>query len=140
RAMQVRAAEQPREVQELAARIERLRERMRCGDPDMAADEIQLAIERAEAKRHELEDSQPEARRSARILTLLPKAADAYRRQIILGLAGNPRAAGKARLILRELFGGEIRLVPDEDGGLIAHWRLHTAVLLRAVGGSGGRI
>jgi hypothetical protein len=36
RAMQTRAAETtPRELQELVARIERLRERLRTGDPDM---------------------------------------------------------------------------------------------------------
>lgn len=44
-------------------------------------------------------------------------------------------------MLLKELFGGEIRLVPDEQGGLVAHWNLHTAALLRGVGtvGSGGR-
>jgi hypothetical protein len=40
-----------------------------------------------------------------------------YRQQIALGLDGDPRAALKARVILRELFGGKIRLVPDENGG-----------------------
>lgn len=46
--------EQPRELQELNARIERLRERLKRGDADMTPDEIQAAIERAEAKAHEL--------------------------------------------------------------------------------------
>jgi integrase len=51
-------------------------------------------------------------------------------------------AALKARVILRELFGGKIRLVPQLDGGLIAHWNLHPGALLRSLGtyGSGGRI
>jgi hypothetical protein len=40
--------------------------------------------------------------------TMLPRAAEAYRRQITLGLEGEPRAALKARMILRELFGGEV--------------------------------
>lgn len=47
--------EQPRELQELNARIERLRERLNRGDADMTSDEIQAAIERAEAKARELE-------------------------------------------------------------------------------------
>jgi len=71
---------------------------------------------------------------------MLPRAAEACRRQITQGLAGDQRAALKARVILRQLFGGEIRLVPDESGGLVAHWNLNTAALVNAVGscGSGG--
>src|SRR6185437_5461524 len=46
RATQERAVEAPRELQELAARIERLRERLQHGDPDMTADELQAAIDR----------------------------------------------------------------------------------------------
>jgi hypothetical protein len=44
-------------------------------------------------------------------------------------------------LILRELFGGKIRLVPQLDGGLMAHWNLHPGALLKSLGtyGSGGR-
>jgi hypothetical protein len=59
----------------------------------------------------ELEEQGPAARQSAKILIMLPRAAEAYRRQIIQGLAGDQRAALKARMILRQLFGGEIRLV-----------------------------
>jgi site-specific DNA recombinase len=51
RAIQTQAVEQPHELQELTARIERLRERLKRGDPDMTADEIQAAIDRAAAKR-----------------------------------------------------------------------------------------
>ena len=73
---------------------------------------------------------------------MLPRAAEAYRRQIKLGLDGDEREALKARVLLRELFGGEVRLVPLEGGGLDARWNLHTEALLRGVGtcGSGGRI
>jgi site-specific DNA recombinase len=142
RAMQTRAVEQPQELQELTARIERLRERLKHGDPDMAADEIQAAIDRASAKRSELQGSQHTAMPSAKMFTMLPRAAEAYRRQITLGLDGDPRAALKARSILRELFGGKIRLVPQLDGGLMAHWNLHPGALLKGLGtyGSGGRI
>jgi site-specific DNA recombinase len=79
---------------------------------------------------------------SLRIVSMLPKAAEAYRRQITLGLEGEPRAVLKARSILRELFGGEIRRVPEPDDGLTAHWNLHVSTLAGTLGkvGSGGRI
>jgi site-specific DNA recombinase len=121
RAMRTRVVEVPLELQDLCARIERLRERLKHGDPDMPADEIQAAVDRAESKRRELEEQGPAARRSAKILTMLPRAAEAYRREITQGLAGNQRAALKARVILQQLFGGEIRLVPNASGGLAAH-------------------
>jgi site-specific DNA recombinase len=47
REKETRAIEAPRELQELVARIARLRERLRAGDPDLTADELQGAIERA---------------------------------------------------------------------------------------------
>ena len=40
RSMQAQALELPRELQELQARIARLRERLKKGDPDMPADEL----------------------------------------------------------------------------------------------------
>jgi hypothetical protein len=43
------------------SRIARLRERLHRGDPDMPADELQAAIERAEAKRRDLVESLPDA-------------------------------------------------------------------------------
>lgn len=141
-AMQTRATEAPRELQELAARIERLRERLVKGDPDMPPDEIQAAIARAEGKRRELEEQQPEAKQSARVLSFLPRAAHLYCRQITLGLEGDPRAALQARVFLREWFGGKIGLEPLADGGLMAHWNQCSAALLKGLGtfGSGGRI
>jgi hypothetical protein len=39
------------ELEALDARIERSRERLKGGDPDLTADELQAAIDRAEAKR-----------------------------------------------------------------------------------------
>lgn len=65
------------------------------------------------------------------------------RRQVAQGLDGNPQAAQKARLFLREWFGGKIRLEPLADGGLMAHWNQNiNALVSTAVGtfGSGGRI
>ena len=48
----------------------------------MTSDEIQEAIDRAEQKRRELRDQQPEAKQSANVLSILPRAAELYRRQI----------------------------------------------------------
>jgi site-specific DNA recombinase len=144
RATQTRAAEMPKELQELGARIERLRERLRRGDPDMTADEIQAAVDRAEAKRQELLGEQPEVRKTAKVLSILPGAAEMYRRQVAFGLEGDPDASLKARVFLREWFTGRIDLEPLPDGGLMAHWNENAAALLRAANlgtsGSGGRI
>jgi site-specific DNA recombinase len=141
------AVNRPADLTALEARIARLKTRLRVGDPDMTADEVQLAITSAEAKRAELLAAQPEAKITARILTTLPQAAAAYRRQIAEGTDGNPRAAAKARAAIRQLLEDEkIRLVPDyEAGHLVAEFGLHRFALLRAAGasrdlGSGGRI
>ena len=125
RVMQTQAAEAPQELQELASRIERLRERMRRGDPDMAADELQAG-----------------AAFSGRAPSILPRAAELYRRQVALGLEGDPQATLKARVFLREWFGGKIRLEPLPDGGLMAHWNQNVGALCKGLGscGSGGRI
>lgn len=132
-----RADKAPRELVELEARIARLRERLKQGDPDMPADEIEAAIESAEGKRRELEANLPEAKVSYKLLARLPQAAELYRRQIAEGLEGDPRAMNKARCFLRELFSGEIRLQPQADGGLIALWNLAPTALLKGVGTCG---
>lgn len=142
---QVHADQAPREVLEISARIDRLRERLKAGDPDLDADELQGAIESAERKRRDLQNAQPAAKTSARVRAMLPKAAKLYTRQIDLGLAGDEREALKARVFLREAFGGEITLKPDAAGGLTAHWMQQSACLMSAAmgcrpSGSGGRI
>ncbi|MBV8910469.1 MAG: hypothetical protein JOZ89_06890, partial [Gammaproteobacteria bacterium] len=86
------ASEVPHELQELTARLERLRERLRKGDPDLTADELQVAIDRAEAKRAGLESQQPAAKASAKVLAMLPLAAEHCRRWINLALSGDQRA------------------------------------------------
>lgn len=142
-AIRQRAVEQPKEIQEIGARIERLRARLQTGDPDLAPDELQAALERAEGKRDELMAQQPSARRTAKIFEALPRAAELYGRQITAGLDGNAREALKARTFLRELFeGGRIDLVAEPDGSLFAEFGLQKVALLRAIGtyGSGGRI
>ena len=102
-------------------------------DADMTPDMIEAAIAHAEAKRQELEKQPPEARQSARVLTALPKAAEMYRRQIAKGLDGDPRAAFKARVFLRELL-GRINLKPEGEGELWAEYGAAPAGLLKVVG------
>jgi hypothetical protein len=80
----------PRELEELAALIERLRERLRKGDPDMPSDDILAAIERAESKRRELSQQAVMSVPATKILTMLPRAAALFREQIMLGLDGDP--------------------------------------------------
>lgn len=131
----------PRELQELDARIARLRERLKAGDPDLTADELQVAIENAESKRAELRDARPAERENARVLAMLPRAAELYREQIDQGLGGDPSAAAKARTILRDIL-GEIILSPCEDGSLWAEYAMQPAALLIGAGtdGRGDRI
>ncbi len=126
----------PRELQELDARIMRLRERLKDGDPDLAADELQAGIDRAENKRRELVDARPAERENARVLAILPRAAELYREQIDLGLGGDPAEAAKARTILRDML-GEIMLSPGEDGSLWAEYAMQPAALLIGAGTSG---
>jgi site-specific DNA recombinase len=129
----------PQETAALDARLERLRERLKNGDPDMMPDELQATIERVEAKRRELTNvtARTVAGDGAKILSLLPKAAEYYGQQIALGLDGDPRAAAKARPIVRELLGGKVELVPGEDGSLWAEYGLHMTALLQGAGTCG---
>ena len=77
RALQARMTEQPQELQELNARILGLRELLNRGDPDMGPDEIQAAIERAEAKAKELQGLGSAATPAMKVFTMLPRAAEA---------------------------------------------------------------
>ena len=141
RVMQTQSNVAPRELQELAARIERLKERLRKGDPDMTPDEIQAAIDRAQAKRREFAHPHPDITASNAIFSILPRSAELYRNEVMLGLDGDPKAALKARVFLREWFCGKIRLEPLPDGGLMAHWNENRQALLtgceRVVAGAG---
>jgi hypothetical protein len=58
------------------------------------------------------------------------------------GLDANPQAALKARVFLREWFGGKIRLKPLPGGGLMVHRNQSVGALLKSLGtyGSGGSI
>jgi len=137
-AAQVEGTAAPKELQELDARIGRLRARLAGGDRDMEPDELQAAIARAEAKRRELAAVQPAATEMARVFALLPKAAAEYQQQIREGLNGSPAQAGKARLILREMV-GPIELDQQADGSVWASYKIDPAVLIQAAGGTDGR-
>ena len=68
-------------------------------------------------KRRELEDQRFGVNGSMnKALAIMPRAVELYRRQVALGLDGNQQAAQKARLFLREWFGGKVRLEPLADG------------------------
>jgi site-specific DNA recombinase len=77
RARSSRAVRAPQELQDLDARITRLRERLRRGDPDMTADELQAAIDRAEQKRRELLELDEATAQPVKVASVLPRAADA---------------------------------------------------------------
>jgi site-specific DNA recombinase len=138
-----RAEDAPREVRELEARIERLKLRQAAGDPDMPPDEIAAAIDVAAAKLAGLRTEQPHAKQSARMIAMLPRAAEEIRAEIDHALAGNERSILRSRAALRRLVDGKISLTPGEEGSLWAQYKLRpTALLLKAAGtcGSGGRI
>ncbi|MGO8854420.1 MAG: recombinase family protein [Steroidobacteraceae bacterium] len=128
-----RAAAAPRELEELDARLERLR----GGVADLEPDELAAAIARIEAKRNELKAAVPAHRDRAQVLALLPKAAAAYLKQVDAFAAGDARATQKIRLVLKEII-GPIRLAPESDGSLWATYkRLDVAALVRTAGTSG---
>ena len=137
RAHASQAQQRPKQLAELDARIERLRDRLKNGDPDLTTDELQGAIDRAIEKRKELEAVLPEAKQSATVLAALPRAVALYRQQIELGLEGDARAALKARAILRQLFNGRIVLRPCTDRSLWAEYEIQPRALVK-VGTGGG--
>jgi site-specific DNA recombinase len=116
------ASEATGEAALLDERIKRLRKRLKEGDPDLDADELEVAIEKAEAKRAALAAAPATQRDADRVVMMLPKAAEAYRRMVGLGLTKDPEAAAQARTVLRQLVGGGIKLVPIQaKGGRPAH-------------------
>jgi hypothetical protein len=111
----------------------------------MPAPDIKAVLARIISAYDEMRSNPPSSARpgnvgeSAKLLTILPNAAELYRRQIALGLDGaHPQITLKARLALRELL-GQIRLEPGEDGSLWAAYEVQPAVLVQgAVSGYAG--
>jgi site-specific DNA recombinase len=131
REAEVQAEAAPKALAALDQRLSRLRARLAAGDPDMTQDELQGVIRDVEQKRAVVKAAQPEAKQHARVLALLPKAAQAYAEQLELGIddAGDPRAVQRARLILRDLI-GKITYTPRPDGSLWASYRLNPGILV----------
>lgn len=115
---------------------------MAADDPDMAPDELQAAIVRAQAKRQELLDALTANRHVGNVIAALSKAAELYRRQIAAVLDGRPRETARARLLLRKIFGGKVPLTRRGKEPWAQIVLRPEALLLRAEGtdGSGGRI
>jgi site-specific DNA recombinase len=137
RSEQSKAAQVPAEVQAIDERIERLRTRLHNGDPDLAPDELEAALSKAEEKRRSLLNA-PSMANGARVISMLPGAAAEFREQIKHGLAGDSGAALKARVVLRQYFGGQIKMLPEAGGSLYAEYLEHRISLLPGVGTSGG--
>jgi hypothetical protein len=78
RAEQTKTTQVPAEMQVIEERIERLRARLRNGDPDLAPDELEAALVKAEEKRRSLLAS-PSSVDGARVIALLngPSACSA---------------------------------------------------------------
>src|SRR5208337_2994494 len=137
RSDQAKAEQAPTEMQAIDERIERLRVRLRNGDLDLAPDELEAALSKAEEKRRLLLNA-PSAATGARMISMLPSAAAEFREQIKHGLAGDAGASLKARVVLRQYFGGQIKMLPEAGGSLYAEYQEHRIALLPGVGTSGG--
>lgn len=137
-----RSGDDNRELKDLEGRLARLRARQKEGDPDMAPDELQAVIDRAEAKRRQLVAGYQQGSEVARILSTVPRAAELCEERIALGLQGDKTACEEARIILRSLIPDRVRLSKKADGSLWAHCAIQPAALLASTGtrGRGDRI
>jgi site-specific DNA recombinase len=144
RASSGEAENAPAEVKDLDKQIANLRKRQST-DKDMSRAEIQTIIDGKLSRRAELVALQrPIAhKRADSVIAMLPKAAQLYRDEIRAGLSGDdPEAVARARVTLREMLGGNVKLERGpEPGSLYACFKLQRlAVLSRRSSGSGGRI
>jgi hypothetical protein len=104
----------------------------------VTADDLQTVIERLLGERARLDVSPPAAIEVAKMVTMLPDAAERCRKQIKLGLDGNPAEGLKARAALRKLCGPIV--VESDDGSVWARFAaLHPAALLLQAAGTVGR-
>jgi site-specific DNA recombinase len=143
---------QAAQVAKKRAEIDQLRALMKAGTLSQAV--AHAAIETAEGEIRAIESLQPakEEKNTARIIRMLPRAAQVLRERIRGGNLGlrDPRSIVQVRNTLFAMFGGKVplrpaRVKPGEKPYLIARIGLNRAVLLEAAGscvkfGSGGRI
>jgi hypothetical protein len=98
----------------------------------MRNEDIQNAINNAEEERDALGMNPPGKREIDKIVTVLPKAAEIYRRQLAKGLSKDPGAVLKAREVLRAII-GEVTMVPVAAKGKVP-------AISKPVTSSGGRL
>ena len=114
RAPRVAPRQEAAQVTKKAAEIEQLRTLMRAGTLLQAV--AQAAIKKAEEELRTLERIQPakEENHLARIIRMLPRAADALRERIGRGNLGlrDPRSIMQGRNVLFSMFGGKVPLRP----------------------------
>jgi hypothetical protein len=134
---EAKATRAPAELQAIEERIQRLRARLQMGDPDLTPDELEWALAKAEEKRRSLLCA-PSVAGVSRAIAMLPSAAEEFRQQIKEGLAGDVSASLRARVALRQLFGGQIKMLPEQDGSLYAEYQQQRIALLQGVGTNGG--
>ena len=134
---EAKATRAPAELQAIEERIQRLRARLQIGDPDLTPDELEGALAKAEEKRRSLLCA-PSVAGVSRAIAMLPSAAEEFRQQIKEGLAGDVTASLRARVALRQLFGGQIEMLPEQDGSLYAEYQQQRIALLQGVGTNGG--
>ncbi len=141
-----KSAPTPQAIQELDARITKMRARLKAGDPDMTAEDIQVVIERLERQRADaVKHAQPLRREHIEAAKIeYTKAAELFEQEIAGGLAGaSLEVVARARVVLRSLLGGAVRLERGSlPGSLYANFKLQRIALLegRRLCGSGGRI
>jgi hypothetical protein len=98
---------------------------------------LEGALAKAEEKRRLLLSAPPVVG-VCRSIAMLPSAAEDLRKQIREGLAGDVSASLRARVALRQLFGGQIKMLPEQDGSLYAEYLQQRIALLQVVGTNDG--
>jgi site-specific DNA recombinase len=142
------------QIAKKTSEIEQLRALMKSGTLSQAVGQAAIAIAKAEEELHSFERLQPakDEQETARIIRMLPRAAEVLRKRIQGGSLGlrDPRSIVQGRNTLFGMFGGKVPLrqaqvTLGEKPYLIGRVGLNREVLLQAAGscvefGSGGRI
>ncbi len=136
---------QAAQVSKKRAEIEQLRTLMKAGTLSEAV--AHAAIEKAEEELTALERVQParEEKQTARILRMLPRAAEVLRGRIAAGNLGfrDPRSIIQGRNVLFGMFGGKVplrpgKMQPGERPYLVARVGIDRRVLLEAAASAAG--
>jgi hypothetical protein len=138
----------PKEDVRLDQQVEELERLLKDGT--LAPTVAGAVLEKVRTERAALDraDAKAEGRGLDKVVRLLPRVADAYRRQVrsLMDGTADPRTIHATRAALRDLFGGPVRLIPAESREhLLAEVGLSRTALLQAAGqrvssGSGGSL